>query len=158
MSATKTTAVPKLRRVRIYTRLSHALRTRLLAFCAATGRSERAVIEEAVERYLANPGKSAAHSGPLERLVQAIDDDRRQRQLEHRDLEILSEAFGRFMRLWLGTVHPLVAEQGKGAELRKAGELAYEKFARFVADQFLDGHRFVHDLPKVAEPTNASAK
>jgi predicted transcriptional regulator len=73
-------AVPKVRRVRIYTRLSQALRKHLLAFCAATGRSERAVIEEAVARYLANPAKGPSTSGPLDRLAQAIDDDRRLRE------------------------------------------------------------------------------
>src|SRR5258708_37189142 len=40
--------VPKVRRVRVYTRLRHALRKRLAEDCAATGRSERAPTEEAV--------------------------------------------------------------------------------------------------------------
>src|SRR5580700_6339181 len=98
--ASPSPTVPKVRRVRIYTRLSHALRKHLLAYCAATGRSERAVIEDSVARYLANPAKDPSTSGPLDRLVQAIDDDRRLRERQHLDLELLSEAFGRFLRLW----------------------------------------------------------
>jgi hypothetical protein len=154
-SALPRPAVPKVRRVRIYTRLSHALRSHLLAYCAATGRSERAVIEEAVTRYLAHPGKDPAASGPLDRLIRAIDDDRRQRAREHRDVEILGEAVGRFLRLWM-IVHaatfaePTSPAAAAGvARQQDAGLSLYRRFAAGVADHFLGGHRFVHDLPGV---------
>jgi hypothetical protein len=146
-------ATPKVRRVRIYTRLSHALRKHLLAYCAATGRSERAVIEDAVARYLANPARDPSTSGPLDRLAEAIDNDRRLRERQHRDLEILSETFGRFLRLWT-IVHAATFTQAakhEAAEMvsrqRAAGEALYRRFVASVADQFLRGHRFVHDLP-----------
>jgi hypothetical protein len=139
--------------VRIYTRLSHALRRHLLAYCAATGRSERAVIEEAVARYLANPAKDPSTSGPLDRLAQAIDDDRRLRDRQHRDLELLSESFGHFLRLWM-TVHASTFAQPKTPEAaetlsrhRATGDALFKQFAAKVAVQFLRGHRFVHDLP-----------
>jgi hypothetical protein len=146
-------AATKLRRVRIYTRLSHALRKHLTAYCAATGRSERAVIEDALARYLANPAKDPSTSGPLDRLVQAIDDDRRLRERQHRDLEILSEAFGRFVQAWTfvhGTTFddPAPAEAPTAASNQQAaGEALYKRFVARVARQFLRGHRFVHDLP-----------
>ena len=146
-------AVPKVRRVRIYTRLSHALRKHLLAYCAATGRSERAVIEDAVARYLANPARDPSTSGPLDRLAQAIDNDRRLRERQHRDLEILSEAFGRFLRVWT-IVHVSTFTQPASPEAaetlsrqRASGEALYKRFAANLADQFLRGHRFVQDLP-----------
>ena len=146
-------SVPKVRRVRVYTRLSHGLRKHLLAYCAATGRSERAVIEAAVARYLAHPAKDPSTSGPLDRLAQAIDDDRRLRDRQHRDLEILSEAFGRFLRVWT-IVHaatfkePATPEAAQAlAQQRASGEGLYKRFAANVADQFLRGHRFIHDLP-----------
>jgi hypothetical protein len=146
-------AVPKVRRVRVYTRLSHAVRKHLLAYCAATGRSERAVIEDAVARYLANPAKDPATSGPLDRLAQAIDDDRRLRERQHRDLELLSESFGRFLRLWT-TVHaatfkePATPEAAETLSRQRAtGEALFKRFAANVAAHFLRGHRFVHDLP-----------
>jgi hypothetical protein len=148
-------AVPKARRVRIYTRLSHALRKLLLEYCAAAGRSERAVIEDAVARYLANPGKDASTSGPLDRLARAIDDDRRLRERQHRDLEILSEAFGRFLRLWT-IVHaptfkdPVTPEAAEALSQQLAsGEALYKRLAKMIADQFRHGHRFVHDLPNL---------
>jgi hypothetical protein len=141
--------------VRVYTRLSHALRKHLRAYCAATGRSERAVIEDAVERYLAHPAKDASTAGPLDRLAQAIDDDRRLRERQHRNLEILSETFGRFLRLWT-IVHaptfkePVTPEAAETlAKQRATGEALYKRLAATVADQFLRGHRLVHDLPNL---------
>ena len=146
--------MPKVRRVRIYTRFSHALRKHLLAYCAATGRSERAVIEDAVARYLANPAKDPSTSGPLDRLAQAIDDDRRLRERQHRDLEILSETFGRFLRLWTmvhaptfahAATHPKPPRRCRAP--RRRGSRFYRRFAGNVAEHFRRGHRFVHDLP-----------
>ena len=156
-TATPSPAAAKVRRVRVYTRLSLALRRRLLAYCAATGRSERAVIEDAVARYLANPAKGPSTSGPLVRLTQAIDEDRRVRERQQRDLEILSEAFGRFLRIWT-TVHALTFTQPATPEAaealsrqRASGESLYKRFAASVADHFLRGHRFADDLPGLGD-------
>jgi hypothetical protein len=155
MSPTESPSPPvaKVMRVRVYTRLSLALRKHLLAYCKATGRSERAVIEDPVARYLANPAKDPSSSGPLDRIVQAIDDDRRLRERQHRDLEILSEAFGRFVQAWT-FVHgamfkdPATPEAaGMVSKQQAAGEALYKRFVARVAGQFLRGHRFVHDLP-----------
>jgi hypothetical protein len=157
-TASPTAAVLKIRRVRIYTRLSHTLRRHLLAYCAATGRSERAVIEDAVARYLANPAKDPSTSGPLDRLAQAIDEDRRVHERQHRDLEILSEAFGRFLRVWTIVHAPTFAQPAtpEAAEAlsrqRASGEALYKRFAANVADQFLRGHRFVQDLAGLEAP------
>ena len=155
--------IPKARRVRVYTRLSHALRKHLFAYCAATGRSERAVIEDAVERYLSNPAKDPSTSGPLDRLVQAIDDDRRLGERQHRDLELLSETFGRYLRLWM-IVHASTFKQPdtpEGAETisrqRATGETLYKRVAAVVAEQFLRGHRFIHDLPGLEGSRSQSA-
>jgi hypothetical protein len=148
-------SAPKARRVRIYTRLRHPLRRRLLAYCGAAGRSERAVIEDAVERYLANPGKDASAEGPIDRLAQAIDDDRRLRERQHRDFELLSQMFGRFLRIWTIVHAPTFKQPAtpEAAEMlsqhRATGEAFYKRLAATVADEFLRGHRFVHDLPKV---------
>jgi len=143
-------SAPQARRVRVYTRLSHSLRKRLLSYCAAAGRSERAVIEDAVERYLANPGKDASAEGPIDRLVQAIDDDRRLRERQHRDFELLSQMFGRFLQLWTIVHQPATSEAADAiAKQRGAGEALYKRLAASVADQFRRGHRFADDLPNV---------
>jgi hypothetical protein len=154
-------SAPKARRVRIYTRLSHPLRKRLLSYCAAAGRSERAVIEDAVERYLANPAKDPSTSGPVDRLAQAIDDDRRLRERQHRDFELLSQMFGRFLRLWTIVHAPTFKQPAtpEAAEMlsqhRATGEAFYKRLAATVADEFLRGHRFVHDLPNVDDTGRA---
>jgi hypothetical protein len=155
MSTTALPRTPKARRVRIYTRLSHPLRQRLLAYCAAAGRSERAVIEDAVERYLANPGKDATAAGPIDRLAQAIDDAERLRERQHRDFELLSQMFGRFLQLWT-VVHasvfrdPTTAEAAQAiAKQRDAGRALYNRLTASVVDQFRRGHRFVRDLPNL---------
>ena len=134
---------PKQERVRLYTRLSKPVREHLHAYSKTKGRSECAVIEEAIARYLANPGKDPSTSGPIDRLAQAIDDDRRVRERQHRDLELLSETLGRFLRVWM-SVH---APTFKKAATPAAGEELYLGFAATVAEVFRRGHRFVHDLP-----------
>jgi len=111
------------------------------------------VIEDAVARYLANPAKDPSTSGPLDRLAHAIDDDRRVRERQHRDLELLSEAFGRFLRVWT-IVHAATFQEPATPEAaaalskqRAAGESLFKRFAANVAEHFLRGHRFVQDLP-----------
>ena len=148
-------AVPKVRSVRVYTRLSHPLRRRLTAYCAATGRSERAVIEEAVGRYLDGKSNTASTPVPIDRLVEAIDRDQQLRDQQHRDLEILSEAFGRFVRLW-SVVHaatftdPTTSAAAEAVSKQlAAGDNLYRRFAATTAQHFARGHRFTHDLPKV---------
>ena len=148
---------PKVMRVRLYTRLSHALRKNLYAYSKATGRSERAVIEDAVARYLAHPAKDPSASGPLDRLARAIDDDRRLRERQHRDLEILSEAFGRFVQAWT-FVHGATFKEPATPEAsavvsqqQAAGEALYKRFVARVAGQFVRGHRFAHDLPGLGD-------
>jgi hypothetical protein len=152
MSTTALSSTPKTRRVRVYTRLSHPLRKRLLAYCAAAGRSERAVIEDAVDGYLANPSKDASAAGPIDRLAQAIDDDRRLRERQHRDFELLSQMFGRFLQLWT-IVHASVFAQPATPQAAEAlnkqrgvAEAFYKRLAASVADQFRRGHRFADDL------------
>ena len=110
MTATVPTTIPKVRRVRVYTRLSHPLRKRLAEYCAASGRSERAVIEDAVGQYLTGHSNASART-PLERLVEAIHGERRQGDQLHRLVEILSETFGAYLRLWLVVHSPTLQER-----------------------------------------------
>lgn len=152
MNATivKTNAVPKLRRVRVYPRLNLEVRKRLTEYCARKGLTERDIIEEAILQYLDATSDSAKVLGQLERLALAFDADRERREgalrAVHQAIEVLSEAFGRFVRLWM-LVHAATFEQ---PATKDAAEALYRKFAAKVAEYFLRGHRFVHDLPRVA--------
>ena len=148
-------AVPKVRRVRVYPRLSAPLRKRLTEFCAAKGLAERDAIEEAIRQYLDGTSDGAKVLARLDRIDHALDAERQRRDLlereTHRDLEILSQGFGRFVHLWFIVHAEAFAKSIEGATAAAAVEL-YRRFAAKLADDFLRGHRFVHDLPKVAEP------
>ncbi|MGA3120025.1 MAG: hypothetical protein ABSF69_04570 [Polyangiaceae bacterium] len=139
--------------MRISTRLSVPLRIRLAKHCAASGISERTIIEDAVAKYLDDAGNTALLLRRLDRIEQALADG-------HRDVEILSEAFGRYLRLWF-TAHVPDASQGKGFVAVASAEKAYAWFARQLAERLSEGHRFVDDLPDGAgegdEDTSAAA-
>jgi predicted DNA-binding protein len=142
-------AKPKLRRVRVYPRLTLDVRKRLTEYCARKGLTERDIIEEAIRQYLDGTGDSAKVLAQLERLALAIDAERERRDGAHREvhraIEVLSEAFGRFLRLWM-FVHAATFKQPATQE---AAESMYEKFAAKIAEYFQRGHRFLHDLPNV---------
>jgi hypothetical protein len=69
---------------------------------------------------------------------------------------VLSEAFGRFVRLWM-SVHAATFEV---PATKEGVDSVYAKFAEKVADYFQRGHRFLHDLPSLEEkkPTEAVRK
>jgi hypothetical protein len=142
-------AALKPRRVRVYPRLSVEVRKRLTEYRARKGLTERDLIEEAIRQYLDGTSDSAKVLAQLERLTLAIDAERERRESAHRELhravEVLSEVFGRFVRLWL-FVHAATFERPATQE---AAEVMYEQFAAKVAEYFRRGHRFLHDLPNL---------
>jgi hypothetical protein len=144
-------AARKVRRVRVYPRLSLAVRQRLAEYCARKGITERDEIEEAIVQHLEGTSDGAKVLGRLERLALAIDAaqeraDTRQREI-HRAIEVLSEAFGRFVRLWM-FVHAAAFKQ---PATKEGAETLYQQFAAKVSECWLRGHRFVHDLGKLAD-------
>ena len=132
-------ATTKVRRVRVGTRLSVELRARLTKYCAASGISERTIIEDALRKYLDSKDDSALLIRRFDRIEHALARD-------HRDLELLSEAFGRYIRLWFTAHAPNTAEAGKAAA-RGAAEAQYKRFAQHLGVLFTQGHRFIDDLP-----------
>jgi len=132
-------AKSKVRRVRVCARLSVELRDKLARYSAASGISERTVIEDALQKHLGNESHT-------ELLVRRLDLIKRDMARDHRDLELLSEAFGRYMRLWFVAHAPSAGEAGKAAP-RAAGEVPYRQFAQHLGTQFKQGHRFVDDMP-----------
>jgi hypothetical protein len=129
--------VPKVRRVRVCTRLPVPLRDRLTKYCAASGLSERSVIENALQQYLVGSSDKELLLRRFDRVDEALARDRHH-------LELLSEAFGRYLRVWFAAHSP--TEAGKPAA-RKAAEADYKRFVQDLGKEFSKGHRFVHDLP-----------
>jgi hypothetical protein len=74
-------ATTKVRRVRVGTRLSLELRARLTKYCAASGISERTIIEDALRKYF-----DAADDTQL--LLRRFDRVERALAHDHRDLEL----------------------------------------------------------------------
>ena len=136
-------ATTKVRRVRVGTRLSLELRNRLTKYCAASGISERTIIEDALRKYLDGTDDSALVLRRFDRMERALAKG-------HRDLELLSEAFGRYMRMWLAAHVPSTAEAGVAAT-RGAAEARYKQFAQYLGAQFAQGHRFIDDGPLPVE-------
>jgi hypothetical protein len=132
-------ATTKVRRVRVGTRLSVELRARLTKYCAASGISERTIIEDALRKYLDSTDDTALFLRRFDRVERAL-------ARGHRDLELLSEAFGRYMRLWFLAHAPKTADASKAAA-RGAAETQYRQFAQHLGAQFTQGHRFLDDLP-----------
>jgi len=130
-------AVTKVRRVRVSARISVSVRDRLTKYCAASGISERAVIENALRQYLEGSSDLALMLRRLDRLSVALSRD-------HRDLELLSEAFGLYMRAWFVAHSPSVADN----KTMRAGGDAYKAFAQHLRERFSAGHRFVDDMPR----------
>src|SRR5579863_1955236 len=142
-------AALKPQRVRVYPRLSLEVRNRLTEYRSRKGLHERDLIEEASRQYLDGTGDSAKVLAQLERLAVAIDAERERREAAHREMyravEVLSETFGRFVRLWM-MVH---AATFKVPVTEEAADTLYDKFAAKVAECFRRGHRFLHDLPNL---------
>ncbi len=150
-------ALHKPQRVRVYPRLSLEVRKRLSEYSARRGLTERDLIEEAIRQYLDGTSDGAKVLGQLERLALAIDAERERRESAHRQvyraIEVLSEAFGRFVRLWM-MMH---AATFKVPVTEEAADALYAKFAAKVGEGFRGGHRFLHDLPNVDEKAMEAA-
>jgi hypothetical protein len=145
-----TKAVPKDRRERVYPRISHAIRKRMTEYCACKGVTERDFIEDTILQRLDGTSDSAKVLGQLERLALALDAQQQQRDLQHRELEMLSAAFGRYLRLWF-----LVHLPPDSEEKQQAGADMFRDFAARLAEEFARGRRFVDDFPKIGDKRSA---
>ncbi len=129
----------KVRGVRVYTRLSAQLRDRISSYCAASRIAERSVFEAALQQYVDGTDDLALVLRRLDRLGRA-------NARLHRDVELLSEAFAVFVRLWFAHT-PTIPADGKAAA-RSTAESRYRTFVEHVGQQFSDGRRFLDDLPR----------
>ena len=144
---TATLARPKVRRVRVYPRLGLELQQRLAAHCAAKGITVREAIEEAIARYLDGSVEGGEHVfGQLQKIALALEAEGKRHEEAHREthlaVEILSEAFGRFLRLWM-FAHAAAFQR---PATKEAADGLYQGFVAKVAGYFRGGHRFVQDV------------
>lgn len=129
----------KLARARVHARVAREVAERLVSYCRATRTTERAVVEAALRQYLDN-------ASDMTLLLRRHDRLGRAHARSHRDLEILSQAFATFVRLWFSHTPPVPQDARKTAQT--SGEARYRQFTSYVAEQFAAGKRFIDDLPQ----------
>jgi hypothetical protein len=125
-------------RVRLQPYVDGELGRRLDQFCAATDVTESAVVAAAIRQYLDGTSDATLVLRRLDRLGRAL-------ARNQRDVELLSEAFAVFVRLWFAHT-PNIPEESKGSA-RASAESRYRRFTEHVAEQFSGGRRFLDDLP-----------
>jgi hypothetical protein len=139
-------------RVRLHPYVEEALAKRLSTYCAATGIASSSVIEAALRQYLDETSDKTLILRLLGRLARA-------QVRTQRDLEVLSEAFAVWVRIWFAHT-PRIED---GTELaRRTAESRYARFVEQIAERFSGGERFLDDLPREgladeAELTNLAA-
>jgi hypothetical protein len=125
-------------RVRLQAYIDPALAERVERFCATTCVTESAVVKSSLDQYLDGTTDATLVLRRLDRLSRSA-------ARTQRDLELLSEAFGIFVRIWFAHVTTIPEEDKRAA--RKEAESRYRQFVEHIGEQFFGGHRFLDDLP-----------
>ena len=129
--------IPRRRCVRIHPYVDAALAERLAVHCASTGLSTSAVVERALGEHLGDEKRRLALFLSLERIGRAIE-------RTHRDLELLMEAFGIWVKIWFAHM-PRIG--GDDLDLvRRSAESRFMEFVEEVAQDYSSGHHFLEDL------------
>ena len=126
-------------RVRLYPYVDAPIAKRLEALCAATGITESAVVQTALGQYLDQISDTTLLMRRLDRLGRA-------QARVHRDIELLSEAFATWIKLWFAHT-PQIPEDAR-ASARVAAQARYRQFVAHLAEQLAEGSRFLDDLPR----------
>jgi hypothetical protein len=134
-------------RTRLHPYVDAALAGRLRAHCAAGGFTESAAVQQALLQYLDRTGDTTLILRRLDRLDRAC-------ARTHQDLEILSEAFAVWMKIWFAHT-PTIDEDAKHLA-RRSAESRFGQFVEHVAQRFENGHRFLDDFPR--EPISDEAE
>ena len=122
-------------RVRLHPYVEQALAKRLSAHCAATGIPSSSVVEAALRQYL---------DGTL--ILRLLNRLSRAEARTQRDLELLSEAFGVWVRVWFAHTPSI---EGTAKELaRRTAESRFAQFVEHVVERFSGEKRFLDVLPR----------
>jgi hypothetical protein len=134
-------------RTRIHPYVTPDLARRLVAYSAAKGFTDSAVVQAALEEYLDGGEKDNVV------IIRRLDRLGRAAIRLHRDVEVLSEAFAVFVRIWSAYAPKL--SQVEWDEARRRGAKYYESYLEALSAQLASGSRLVKAVVKEdAEPTN----
>jgi len=125
-------------RVRLHPYVEEALAKRLSTYCAATGIASSSVIEAALRQYLDETSDKTLILRLLGRLARA-------QVRTQRDLEVLSEAFAVWVRIWFA--HTPSMEGAAKEFARGTVESRFAQFVEQIAERLSGGERFLDDLP-----------
>ena len=135
----------KVRPIRIQPYLDPPLHQRLKSFCAATASTESAVVKRSLHRLL-------DQTDDMTLLMRRLDRLGRISARIHRDLELLTEAFSLWLRMWF-SLTPNVADNPEAKRAARAtGERRFLQYTASLAERFARGGRFINDLPQEAIP------
>jgi hypothetical protein len=134
------------KRVRLQAYVEPELGERVAQRRAAMGTSESGIVRSSVLHYLDDRSDTALLLRRLDRLGRA------NARLQ-RDVELLSESFGVFLRTWFAHT-PALPDDSK-ALARAAAESRYRQLVEHVAQRFSGGRRFLDDLPREAVANDA---
>jgi hypothetical protein len=126
-------------RVRIHPYVDRELAKRLVEYSAASGIASSTVVQAALRQYLDRTSDTTLILRRLDRLGRA---DAR----AHRDLELLSEAFAVWVKVWFANT-PCITDDTKESA-RRTAESRFAQFIEHVVERFTGGHRFLDDLPR----------
>lgn len=127
-------------RIRIHPYVKPALARRLAVYSGAKGVTESAAVEAAIEGYLDGGDKDNAL------ILRRLNRLSRRSARQERNLEILSEAFASFVRLWLA-YRPELPPKEMAAK-RRLGEQLYGQFVEIVSNRLSTSARLASDILK----------
>jgi hypothetical protein len=107
--------------------------------CGAAGITESAVVQDALHQYLDRTSDAALILSRLALLARAEERTKR-------DVEILTEAFGIWVKVWFAHT-PKISVEGR-LLARRSADGRYAQFVEHVSRRLSGGHRFIDDLPK----------
>lgn len=130
---------PFRKRVRVQAYVEPELARKLVERRMTMGASESGIVRSSLVQYLDG-------TSDLELLLRRLDRLGRADERLRRDLELLSESFGAFLRTWFAHT-PALPEDAK-ALARATAERRYQQLIEHVGQRFSGGRRFLDDLPQ----------
>lgn len=110
---------------------------RLKAYCARRGLPDSGVVEVALREHLDQASEAAL-------IMRRLDRVERRLAKSHRDLEMLCECFGVWVRLWFAHTPELPDSAKSAAQL--SARKRFDQFEEFVAKRIHAGERLSVDL------------
>lgn len=128
--------------IQIHPRLPRELVRRMRGYASGKGASQSAVIQTALEKYLADATDATMIARRLDRVSRAMTGVRR-------DVGVLADAIGVYVQVWLAHTPRIADAERPGAE--KAALARFAQFTEHVATRFATGQSFMSDLVRDAD-------